>query len=281
MDIPSPLLEALDEIGMAVEAADHLLLFLDYDGTLAPIVETPQLARLSATTRATLQRLAARDDCTVSIVSGRSLDDVRARVGIDGLIYAGNHGLEISGGGLRFEESRAVRLKDDIRQLVAALTSRLRSIAGILVESKGLTASIHFRRVDSVDHEEVERIVRETLPEDHPYFAVVPGKMVWEIRPKVGWNKGEAVRWIRERLSRSRAITFYLGDDRADEDAFAEIGRFVTARVGAPEPTHAGYRISDTEEVGEFLLWLSRLVRFADAPMRVERSMARPARERE
>ena len=90
--------------------------------------------------------------------------------------------------------------------------------------------------------------------------------MVWEVRPRVGWNKGTAVRWIRERLGLRRAVTFYLGDDRTDEDAFAEVGRFVTARVGPPQPTRAGYRVADTEEVAEFLLWLSRIVRFADPP---------------
>ena len=146
------------------------------------------------------------------------------------------------------------------------MTARLDHIAGVLVEPKGLTASIHYRRVDPADRDEVERVVRSVISDDHSNLVVTPGKMVWEVRPKVGWNKGTAVRWIRERLGLNRATTFYLGDDRTDEDAFAEIGRFVTARVGAPRPTRAGYLVADPEEVAEFLLWLSRIVDFTDPP---------------
>jgi trehalose-phosphatase len=266
MVTPSPLLEALDEIWATVETAPHLLLFLDFDGTLAPIVERPQLARLPTPTRATLERLARRVDCTVSVVSGRALADVRGRVGIDGLIYAGNHGLEISGGGLHFDETTALRLKDDIRDVANALTSQLHHIPNVLVEPKGLTVSIHYRSVHPSDWEDVARVVRRAVSDDHPKFVVDAGKMVWEVRPRVDWNKGRAVRWIREHLGLRQALTFYLGDDCTDEDAFAEVGRFVTARVGALQPTRAGYLITDTEEVAEFLLWLSRVVRFADPP---------------
>lgn len=266
MASPLPLLEALDEVGVIAEASSHLLLLLDFDGTLAPIAGSPGLARLPATTRATLEMLSGRGDCTVGIVSGRSLADVRERVGIAGLIYAGNHGLEISGAGLRFDEATAVGRREGIEALVCVLAVRLRRIAGIHVENKGLTASVHYRSVRPVDRVEVERVVRATIPEDHPDFLVTAGQMVWEVRPRVDWNKGTAVRWIRERLGLRDAVTFYLGDDRTDEDAFAEVGRFVTARVGSPQPTRAGYQIADTGEVGEFLLWLCRIVRFADPP---------------
>jgi trehalose-phosphatase len=182
------------------------------------------------------------------------------------VVYAGNHGLEISGGGLHFDETTAVGLKDDIKAVVDALSTGLGHIPGVLIEPKGLTASVHYRHVRPADRDQVERVVRETIPDDHPNFVVAAGKMVWEVRPRVGWNKGTAVRWIREWLGLPHAVTFYLGDDRTDEDAFAELGRFVTARVGALQPTRAGYQIGDTEEVAEFLLWLSRIVRFADPP---------------
>jgi trehalose-phosphatase len=258
MSIPSPLLGALDAVESAVEAASRLALFLDFDGTLAPIAESPGLARLPSGTRETLQALAGRDGWTVGIVSGRSLDDVRRRVGIDGLIYAGNHGLEIAGGGLHFDEPRALALKADVGGAVGVLVPLLGHIDGALVEPKGQTASVHYRRVRAEDRDEVERVVRRAVPEDHPDLVVVAGKMVWEVRPRVVWNKGTAIGWIRDRLGLAQALTFYLGDDRTDEDAFARIGPFVTARVGPPQPTRAGYRIADTDEVAEFLSWLAR-----------------------
>jgi trehalose-phosphatase len=270
MDEPLPLLEALDEVGAAVESADHLALFLDFDGTLAPIVESPGLARMAPMPRAALEQLASRPDCTVGIISGRALDDVRMRVGIDGLVYAGNHGLEIAGRGLQFDEAMAARLRCETAEVVEMLAGRLAHFPGVLVEAKGPTASVHYRRVHPRDRDEVERAVRRAVPDDHPHLAVVRGKMVWEVRPRVGWNKGSALRWVRERLGLTRALTFYLGDDLTDEDAFAAVGRFVTARVGPSQTTLAGYRISDTHEVAEFLVWLCRVLRFAD-PLRTVR----------
>ncbi|QEH33428.1 Trehalose-phosphate synthase [Aquisphaera giovannonii] len=265
-DEPASLLASLDEVGEVVEAAPHRLILLDYDGTLAPIAERPEMALLPSTTRDILRQLARREDCTVGIVSGRSLEDVRARVGIEGLIYAGNHGLEISGVGLRFAEETAVSRRDGVESVVCTLAVLLKDIAGILVEDKGLSASVHYRLVRPEHRMQVERVVREAVPEDHPQFVVMPGKMVWEVRPRVLWNKGKAVRWLRERLGIPSAVTFYLGDDRTDEDAFAEVGRFVSARVGPPAPTRAGFRVADTAEVAEFLSWLSRSARPAVVP---------------
>lgn len=263
---PPPLLESLDEVGAAVEASSRLAVFLDFDGTLAPIAESPKLAQLPLGTRAVLERLARCDDCTLGVVSGRSLDDVRRRVGIDGLIYAGNHGLEIRGGGLHFDEPSAVAFKTDVGGAVGVLAPLLNHVDGVLVEPKGLTASVHYRRVRAEDRDEVERVVRRVVPEDHPTLVVAAGKMVWEVRPRVVWNKGKAVGWIRKSLGLGEALTFYLGDDHTDEDAFAEVGRFVTARVGPPQPTRAGYRLADVAATAEFLEWLSRRGRFSIQP---------------
>lgn len=264
MSSPPPLVEALDEVAAGVESAPHLLILLDFDGTLAPIAENPWLARMPTSTRSTLETLARHPDCTVGVISGRALEDVRAQVGIDGLVYAGNHGLDIRGAGLQFDEMTAIGLKGEIEVAVAEMKALLGRMDGVLVEPKGVTASVHFRRVPVKDWNEVERGVRQVIPDNHPDLIVVGGKMVWEVRPRVAWNKGMAVRWIREQLGLGEAMTLYLGDDRTDEDAFEEVGRFVTARVGPPQATRAGYQIADTAEVAAFLLWLSLTVRLQD-----------------
>jgi len=269
---PSPLLEALDEVGAAIGTARRLAVFLDFDGTLSPIVASPGLARLPDATREALARLTQREDCTVSIVSGRSLVDVRERVALDGIIYAGNHGLEIDGAGLQFEEPVAVALRTDVGGTVGSLLPLLSRIPGALVEPKGLTATVHYRLVGPEDRDEVERIVRQLVPEDHPSLVVVSGKMVWEIRPRVSWNKGKAVGWIRRRLGLGSdvATAFYLGDDRTDEDAFEEVGRLVTAKVGPAQQTRAGFRIADTDEVASFLHWLADVPRIVRKGPRLE-----------
>jgi trehalose-phosphatase len=96
MSTPSPLLEALDELGAVLQAADHLLLLLDFGGTLAPIAEAQRLAELPAPTRAILRRLARRPECTIGVVSGRAVDDVRARIGIEGLVYGRERGRPVA-----------------------------------------------------------------------------------------------------------------------------------------------------------------------------------------
>ena len=151
MESPFPLLEALGyEVGEIAEASSHLLLLLDFDGTLAPIAGSPGLAVAGDDARGPGDAHARRGDCTVGIVSGRSLADVRERVGIEGLIYAGNHGLEISGAGLHFDETTAVGRKKELEILICLLAVRLHHIAGIHLEDKGLTASVHYQHAPAL-----------------------------------------------------------------------------------------------------------------------------------
>ena len=134
------------ELKARVDGAATLLMFLDFDGTLSPIVEEPMLAVLPAATRRVLNDLAAYETVTIAIVSGRSLGDVKGRVGIPSLIYAGNHGLEIEGRGLAFEHPRAAMLKGAIREISERIAEHAASLEGVEIESKGLTSSVHYRR---------------------------------------------------------------------------------------------------------------------------------------
>ena len=142
------LMEVLDrpELKGRVETAAALLLFLDFDGTLSPIVEEPMLAVLPAATRETLNELAAHETVTIAIVSGRSLGDVKGRVGIPSLVYAGNHGLEIRGRGLAFEHPEAAVLRVAIREITERIAEQAAPLEGVEIESKGLTSSVHYRR---------------------------------------------------------------------------------------------------------------------------------------
>ena len=216
-------------------------LFFDFDGTLAPIVHSPKLARLPTVTRATLERLGARADCTVTIVSGRGrLADVRDRVGIDGLIYAGNHGLEIEGPGFKFVEPTAAASvrpgARDGRRTDAACGPTRR-----LVEPKGLTTSIHYRNVPSEHRDDLARIVHEAVGTDPTRFVLTTGHSVWEIRPRVAWHKGQAIHWVLQQLGDPMGrLVLYLGDDRTDEDAFACLPDGITVKVGSPGLAHPG-----------------------------------------
>jgi trehalose-phosphatase len=231
---------------------------LDFDGTLTPYVEDPATASLSPHMQRVLRSLAAQPRISLALISGRSRADVQARVNLPDLIYAGNHGLEISGPGCLFVEPTAAACCEALQALAADLARQVQPIPGAWVEDKGLTLSVHYRRVTAADVPEVRRLVDATLASGNHPFHLTPGNLVYEIRPRVAWNKGTAVGWIKEQLGKPDALVIYLGDDRTDEDAFAVLGEDITVKVGDGSATAARYQLAGPAEVRRFLEWLER-----------------------
>jgi trehalose 6-phosphate phosphatase len=256
---PQPLLEHLPGIASSLRAAPHLLLFLDFDGTLAPIVDDPSLARMPPETREALARFASDPRFSLAIISGRALSDLRPRVGLENLIYAGNHGLEISGPGMDFIEPVAAERLKALGELSRHLRTRLHDIRGVEVENKVLSASVHFRRASAASLAEIREAVDDAVVFDGNPFEVTEGRKVLEIRPRVGWDKGVAVCWILRTSSQPGALPLYLGDDSTDEDAFLALPEGITVRVGIPKETSARYYLERQESVSDFLVWLSEL----------------------
>ncbi|MDR7521785.1 MAG: bifunctional alpha,alpha-trehalose-phosphate synthase (UDP-forming)/trehalose-phosphatase [Armatimonadota bacterium] len=251
----------------SITSRDRLALLVDFDGTLAPLVDRPAQAALPPLTRALLARLARRPQCLVAVISGRALPDLRERVGLKDVIYVGNHGFELAGPGWAAERKEA----GEVRVLIAAcsrrLRERLRGIRGAIVEDKGLTASVHYRLVDRDRVEAVRQIVLGEIGRAPPGKLVLRrGKMVLEIRPAVDWHKGHAARWLLDHVVGGdwpvRCAVVYAGDDRTDEDAFLALAdHAVTIKVGpSPYPTAAKYAIGSVEEftrlLGTILTWV-------------------------
>lgn len=247
-------LESLSHIKDAIGGRQPAF-FLDFDGTLAPLVSRPDLAELPSTTRKLLSSLAERH--LVCIVSGRGLNDLRLKTGLPELYYAADHGHRVlgpPGTAIDFEIG-----PDDRHDLEAAsyeLDQRLRHIEGAIVEAKGVSVSIHYRLVAEEERPAVRRIVAE-VAEALPGFRLTAGKLVHEFVPDSDWNKGQAVMWLlqRLRLKRRGACPICIGDDRTDEDMFRAVeGWGISLVVGeAPRDTHAAYTLGDHEEVAAFL----------------------------
>ena len=243
--------------------ASRVLLLFDYDGTLTPIVDRPDLAVLAPETKGLLAGLSREERFVLGIISGRSLDDVRGRVGVSGLFYAGNHGLEIQGPGLDFTHPAAEELRKTQGRVYARLREELRDAPGVILEDKGLTLSLHYRLTLREDVYNVEEIFAAAVA---PFLTegqveVVRGKKVLEMRPKVSWNKGSAIAKIAETCGGS-AVTVFFGDDVSDEDGFAVVqeGEGIAVLVGpAGQPTKAMYRVDSPQEVVETLKLLARL----------------------
>lgn len=250
-------LDAIDDIIRQV-GDRHLALFLDYDGTLTPIVDSPDQAVLSPQMKQTVERLGDMDQkCTVAVVSGRDLGDVRERVGIDNIAFAGSHGFDILG-----PEGDSMMLEkgeDFVPALDRAeeeLRSRTRRIDGALLERKRYSLAVHYRQVADKDVPTVEKHVDQVV-EQIGELRKTHGKKVYDLQPNIDWDKGKAVDWLLEKLGLAGddVVPMYVGDDVTDEDAFRALaGRGITVSVQETEkPTAAGYRVHDPEEVKQFL----------------------------
>ncbi len=252
-------LEHRDEIARRL-AGKRLAVFLDYDGTLTPIVARPDLAVLSDAMRQVVRDLAGR--CTVAIVSGRDREDVQKLVALDQLIYAGDHGFDISGpAGLSIRKDAGADFADLMDDVKGRLHRELDGVEGVLIEPKMSSAAVHYRLVAEADHGRVQAVV-EAILADHAELRVTPGKMVYEIQPKLDWDKGRAVLWLLEALELDSpdVVPLYLGDDVTDEDAFRALsGRGLGIYVGESEepaaerPSAADYIVADTAAAGRFL----------------------------
>lgn len=268
---------SLDEIARRVASADRPRLMLDFDGTLAPIAERPALAEIPPETRATIAALAKLPDTTVAIVSGRGLDDLAAKVGIPGLILAANHGLEIRGPDFHFVDPIARNSVDDLCIVSKYVANKLRSVAGIEIENKELTTSIHYRRVAVENWEEVAAIVAEAIAPLSDRFLLTSGKMILEIRPRVDRHKGHAVRYILSKIGDVSGFIVYIGDDDTDEDAFRELSsepNAITIRVGEPNErsrTAARYAAADPATIAvllkQILILRRKSLRLGDPPI--------------
>jgi trehalose 6-phosphate phosphatase len=242
----------------ARERAGLMLLALDFDGTLAPIVRRPEDARPLPGAVAAIERIRQDPRMRVAIVSGRGLEDARARVGVADLYFAGNHGLEIEGPGVRREHAEALAARPALERCAERIRARIGGIEGVQIEDKGLTLSIHFRRV--ADAAAGEAAAREAVDAcaGEPLVRVTSGKMVVEVRPAVDWHKGRATEFLIETLLGDvpGAPAIFIGDDRTDEDAFRVVAGRGGGVVVADPPdadTAAIARVRSPEEVVSLL----------------------------
>jgi trehalose-phosphatase len=247
---------ALEHVQEIAGGSGRAAVFLDYDGTLTPIVSQPEDASLSDSMRQTLRELAARAP-VVAILSGRDLDDVRRRVNIDSIVYAGSHGFDIAGpDGLC--RQMGTEFLSNLDTAEKELHKALDGISGARVERKRFSIAAHYRNVNENDVPKVEQAVSEVATRD-PTLRRINGKKVYELLPDVAWDKGKAALWLLETLgleSRSGGIRpIYIGDDRTDEDAFRAleqrgIGILVSEQS---QPTAASYSLKNPAEIERFL----------------------------
>ncbi|KAK2439817.1 trehalose-phosphate phosphatase A [Trifolium repens] len=254
-----------------------IALFLDYDGTLSPIVDNPDRAFMSDNMRAAVKN--AAEDFPTAIISGRSREKVYEFVGIADLYYAGSHGMDIIGplrqsvsdnhpNCIRSTDKKGKEVNlfqpaaeflpmiDEVRRLFIECT---KDIKGAKVENNKFCVSVHYRNVDEENWDMVAQRVYDIM-KDYPNLRLTHGRKVLEVRPVIDWDKGKAVTFLLESLGLNDdddVLAIYIGDDRTDEDAFkalSEVNKgFGILVSSAPKESSAAYSLSDPSEVMEFL----------------------------
>lgn len=251
----------LDKI---LKSGGRVFLFLDYDGTLSAIVKDPASANLSPATRKLLKQLSNKKNLVLGIISGRGLADVKKRVGVNNLLYAGNHGLE-----LLFKGKKAYVQEAAIKQCLPTLNlakrdlkGALAGIKGVVFEDKRIIFAVHYRKVKK-DLGKVKLMFKSITS---PYLKdgklkITAGKKVLEIRPNISINKFDAVKFFQKQLKKkANEITIFIGDDLTDEDVFRRLGKFdLGVRVGRKQSSSAKYFLKNPQEVQKFLAGLLKL----------------------
>lgn len=240
--------------------AARLSVFFDFDGTLSPIVSRPAQAGLPGPTKFLLRRIAGMSSCRVAIVSGRAIEDIKKKVGLKGVVYVGNHGLQIAGPGARHTVRLNVGYRTAVGLLRPMIAEAVRKYRGVLIEDKGCTLSVHYRRVSAGQRRAVRNAVDRIVCSygSGRLIRIRHGKMVVEIRPAAGWDKGSAVRWLIKRWGAMdtgvASVPLYCGDDSTDEDAFRALAhKGITIVVGRRRSSAARYYLRSQDEMDELL----------------------------
>lgn len=227
---------------------DGAALFLDFDGTLIELAETPDSITVAPHLRELLERLSRRLGGRLALVSGRSIADLDRYVSVPGIPFSGSHGLELRLGDGTLVPLHAPRSLDEVRDRVRRFADER---GGLLVENKPAGVALHFRRAPDVARPAIDFMEHLAGEWD---LVVQHGNMVVELRP-AGADKGDAVRALMVEEPFAGARPVFVGDDLTDEHAFAAVAQMGGAGVlvGQPRPSAALYRLPSVAGVAEWL----------------------------
>ncbi|XP_019704764.2 probable trehalose-phosphate phosphatase C [Elaeis guineensis] len=267
---------------MSTVMKKKIVVFLDYDGTLSPIVDDPNRAFMSDSMRSILKEVAQY--FPTCIISGRSREKVYEFVRLSNVYYVGSHGLDImapnkslNDANITFHEKTidekgnevilyqpAQKYSPKIEKMFKELEEKTKEIQGAMIENNKFCISVHFRRVNKENWSVLEEQVM-AITKKYSDFHITRGRKVVEIRPSIEWDKGKALEYLLDNLgfgSNGTAFPLYIGDDRTDEDAFKVLqsrGQGYPIVVSSiPKDTKASYSLRDPSDVSSFLLRLSR-----------------------
>ncbi|REK25825.1 MAG: trehalose-phosphatase [Actinobacteria bacterium] len=244
-------LERIDKI--REKLGERPALFLDFDGTLAPLADNPSRVRMPQSTRTALRALVQK--IPVAVVSGRSAIDVRDMVGLSGVIYSGSHGQEINfPDNTRFEYPESVEHVGALDKADRLLTEELEDLEGVRVERKPFALAVYTRFAQTDEARDIARKAAESVG-GSTGLRIQSTTDVLELRPPVDWDKGKAITYLLGFLKGGTPL--FIADDDADEDGFVEARRrggvSIVVEKSNDRLSTADYRLMDTYETTSFL----------------------------
>ncbi|MBU1031809.1 trehalose-phosphatase [Patescibacteria group bacterium] len=248
----------LDKITPLLKKDCPKVLLLDFDGTLVPIAKSPQKANLSQENRSLLQKLSQKPNFYLAIISGRKLSDIKEKIRLPNIIYSGNHGLKWE----IFNKIDSYPIPNKTLSIVKAIRKQLDGIAdksrGVFIEDKGPVLSFHYRLVDkqqiSVIKSQFKRVIKPYV--ENGLISILTGKMVFDIYPKVNWDKGYFAKFVINKIrtrTKTAPVVIFIGDDTTDESIFKTLKNKITIAVGKKRQSKAKYYVNNTNEVVQIL----------------------------
>ena len=249
---------------------EKLAIFLDYDGTLAPIASRPESVETPFVTRRLLKRLSLHPNVFISVVSGRGVDDVKRRVGLEGLTYAGNHGGSIRlRDGTSFDQETSESARQELDRLEKKMEDLREPYYGAQIERKGDLMCVHYRAVDPTKQIEFAKKVRSILEKSKHYEPKAAHAAI-ECKPRGSADKGTAVKYIMEhefgRSWKDKVASVFVGDDVTDEDGIKAVNEsrggstFRVTHFKADVETAANQLLEDQTKVIKLLKWIDDAV---------------------
>ena len=243
-----------------VEAASSLVVFLDLDQTLAPIRPEFEPKGALADLRPILDQLSSLEGTLVCVLSRSGLAELRKRLDLPRVVYAGDHGLEIEGESFRFLHPEAGFGRAALQQLNDRLAGLPLLFSGVQIEARSLQTVIWQWDIESPDdRDKIDMIVATLVPASHPDLTVYKDSTSIAIRPRLDWNKASAIRWIRERIKASSALAIVIGDRLSEEGLFSSLDDAITIQVGQSQEGRASMNLGSQTDLLGFLTHLCKL----------------------
>jgi len=251
-----------ENINSLIKSKKRIFLFLDYDGTLTPIVKDPRAAHLDNDAKNLLKELSRNKNFVIAVISGRKLGDIKKRVGLNNLLYSGNHGIELyyKGKNILAKNLDYGSYKKILMPAKEKLKRALRQIQGVVFEDKEIIFAVHYRKIAPEQAAKVKAIFKKATA---PFLKsgklkVSTGKRVMELRPNIACDKADSVDFFQKKLKKSKGEqTIFIGDDLTDEDVFKRLKKpDIGIRVGRKSASKARYFLKTAQEVKKFLSYI-------------------------